>query len=109
MIAPENAVLIGDDSAALELPFSFILEANPFSILGTEVAARFTSQFPIRFDYLDTISGGNLSCQCHPSNEFIQSNFGELFTQDESYYIVESDPESYVYLGFRAEFDPVDF
>jgi mannose-6-phosphate isomerase class I len=109
LISPENGVLIGDESTALELPFTFMLEANPASILGTEVASHFANRFPIRFDYLDTISGGNLSCQCHPSNEFIQTTFGEPFTQDESYYVVESEPESIVYLGFRDDCDPVDF
>jgi mannose-6-phosphate isomerase class I len=109
LIAPENGVLIGDGQRCLELPFAFMLAGAPVAFLGVDVAALFENQFPIRFDYLDTMLGGNLSCQCHPSSEFIRGHFGERFTQDESYYIVESEPNSSVYLGFREDRSPADF
>jgi hypothetical protein len=109
LITPENGMLVGDERGSLELPFAFMLAGAPVAFLGVDVAALFENQFPIRFDYLDTISGGNLSCQCHPSSEFIRGHFGERFTQDESYYIVESGQNSYVYLGFREDRSQADF
>jgi mannose-6-phosphate isomerase class I len=109
LIAPENGVLVGSDSAALELPFPFMVAQEPEAYLGESVARRFGYNFPIRFDYLDTIAGGNLSLQCHPSDDFIRGQFGEPFTQDETYYIHDCEEGSTVYLGFRDGADLPDF
>ena len=109
LIAPENGVLVGNDSAALELPFPFIIAQEPAAYLGGHVASTFGCSFPIRFDYLDTIDGGNLSVQCHPSDGFIRSQFGEPFTQDETYYIHDCEKGSTVFLGFREDADLPEF
>ena len=61
---------------------------------------RFGAEFPIRFDFLDTIEGQNLSLQVHPLMEYIKSHFGMTYTQDESYYILDADGGG-IYLGLK--------
>lgn len=105
LIAPENGILLGNQEQDIECAFDYLLWAETDAVLGVPVAARYGSYFPIRFDYLDTIGGTNLSCQVHPRVDYIRDHFGEPFTQDETYYIVSSKPGSRVYLGLRDEAD----
>jgi mannose-6-phosphate isomerase class I len=78
----------------------------PRALLGEKVHARFGAEFPIRFDFLDTIGGQNLSFQVHPVTEYIQQQFGMHYTQDESYYILEAQPDAVVYLGTKTGIEP---
>lgn len=108
LISPENGIVLESDALALEVPFDTLLFHDSFAVLG-ESAARFGPEFPIRFDFLDTFQGGNLSIQVHPRPDYIRHNFGERFTQDETYYILDCEPGSDVYLGFRDDIDPASF
>jgi len=100
-IPEENSLLIDFGKTTLEIPSVNLVFYKPVELLGDAVHGRFGDEFPIRFDFLDTMDGGNLSLQVHPLTEYIQQNFGFPYTQDESYYLMDAKEDAVVYLGTK--------
>jgi mannose-6-phosphate isomerase class I len=107
-VPEENSLLLGFGDLRLELPSIDLVFDQPRALLGQAVHARFGDEFPIRFDFLDTIGGGPLSFQVHPLTDYIQRHFGMPYTQDESYYLLDATPEASVYLGLREGVDSAE-
>lgn len=101
-VPEENSILLDFGSCIMELPAMDLTLTKPRSLLGERVHARFGAEFPIRFDFLDTVGGQNLSLQVHPLTEYIQEKFNMRYTQDESYYILDASKDSHVYLGVKT-------
>ncbi len=100
-VPEENSLLLKVDGVEFEMPSVNLVYVKSKELLGEPVESRFGKEFPIRFDILDTIGGGNLSLQVHPTTQYVQDNFGLHYTQDESYYVLDAEENSFVYLGFK--------
>lgn len=105
-VPEENSLLFDYDGVKFELPAMDAVLYQPKELLGEKVYARFGAEYPMRFDFLDTMEGQNLSLQVHPLTEYIKKNFGMPYTQDESYYILDAKEDAYVYLGLKEHIDP---
>ncbi|GLY74084.1 class I mannose-6-phosphate isomerase [Actinoallomurus iriomotensis] len=106
LIAPEAGILVEDESGArVEVPFQLLCVRHPRDLLGEEVHRRFGTSFPIRFDYLDTMGGGNLSLHCHPREQYMREVFGWPYTQHETYYVTASEAGAQVLLGLTEHAD----
>jgi mannose-6-phosphate isomerase class I len=104
-VPEENSLLLGFGDVRVEIPSINLVFQHPRQLLGDAVHGRFGTEFPIRFDFLDTMNGGNLSFQVHPLTEYIQEKFGMNYTQDESYYLLDATEEGTVYLGMKEDLD----
>ncbi|PJN36295.1 hypothetical protein CG747_34285 [Streptomyces sp. CB02959] len=107
LIAPEAGVLVGDGpEAEVELPFQLLCVLHPVEFLGAAVHEEFGTSFPIRYDYLDTVEGGNLSLHLHPRAEYMRTRFGWPYTQHETYYVTAtSGDDPRVHLGLQQDAD----
>ncbi len=106
-VPEENSLLLGFGVERVEIPALDLVLAHPKKLLGERVYERFGAEFPIRFDFLDTVGGGNLSLQVHPLTSYIREHFGMNYTQDESYYLLDAEEDASVYLGLKEGIDPV--
>ncbi len=105
-VPEENSLLFAFGETLFETPAINVVFAQPEKLLGKKVYEAFGAEFPIRFDFLDTMDGGNLSLQVHPLKEYIREKFGMAYTQDESYYILDAKDGAYVYLGLKEKIVP---
>ena len=84
LIVPENGLIFRSSGRMLEVSFDTVMFQAGERVVGKE-------------------------CQCHPQREYIRKNFGEVLTQEETYYILDTTPDSVVYLGFKEDIVPEKF
>jgi mannose-6-phosphate isomerase class I len=104
-VPEENSLYLDVQGCRFEMPSNNLVFYRPQQVLGKPVQARFGDEFPIRFDFLDTMGGGNLSLQVHPTTQYIRETFGMPYTQDESYYLLDAEEGATVFLGLKTGVD----
>lgn len=104
-VPEENSLCFDFGGQMVEVPALALVHEQPEALLGKDVVERFGAEFPIRFDFLDTVGGGNLSLQVHPLQAYIAEHFGMAYTQDESYYLLDAGDDAVVYLGLKPGID----
>ena len=73
-------------------------------VLGTRSAAF--DDFPVLVKFIDAAKP--LSIQVHPDDAYAQAH-GEPFGKNEMWYILEAQPDAYLYLGFDREYTEAEF
>ncbi|MGL5021061.1 MAG: class I mannose-6-phosphate isomerase [Mycoplasmatales bacterium] len=104
-VLEENSINISVNGHNINIPGMNLLYYDPMKLVGENVLNKFGVEYPIRFDFLDTMNGQNLSLQVHPLKEYINENFNMKYTQDESYYILDCEENTNVYLGIKEGVD----
>lgn len=105
-VPEENSLCLQVGGQLFEMPANNLVFGQTRALLGGPVEARFGQDFPIRFDFLDTMGGGNLSLQVHPTVQYIRDTFGMWYTQDESYYLLDAEDGATVFLGLKDNVAP---
>lgn len=107
-VPEENSLYLKVGEELFEMPANNVVFYQTRALLGAPVEARFGQDFPIRFDFLDTMGGGNLSLQVHPTTQYIRDTFGIYYTQDESYYLLDATEGATVFLGLKTGVNPTE-
>jgi mannose-6-phosphate isomerase class I len=105
-VPEENSLFMNYGKVRVEIPSVNLIFQQPEKVLGEDIYTTLGPEFPIRFDFLDTMEGGNLSLQVHPSVQYIREQFGMTYTQDESYYMLDVEEDAIVYLGLKNNIEP---
>lgn len=104
-VPEENSLILATEVDEFEMPAQNLVLLYPKELMGEKVYGKYGKDFPIRFNLLDTVGGQNLSLQVHPTLDYAYRNFGAKYTQDESYYVLDTDGDAKVYLGVKDNVD----
>lgn len=100
-VPEENSIILSNTTKEIEMPAQNLVLLYSVELLGKKVVGQYGKDFPIRFNLLDTMGGQNLSLQVHPTLDYAYREFGAKYTQDESYYVLDTEGDAKVYLGVK--------
>ena len=78
----------------------------PEAMLGKAVAKQHDNQLPILVKFIDT--DDDLSVQVHPNDDMAHRMHSER-GKTEMWYVINAQPESYIYAGFKEELTPEEY
>ena len=84
-----------------EFPANDLIEYDPKKVLGPQLWHLYGYRCPFHTNFLDTVGGGNLSLQVHPTMSYSQETFNSPWGHYESYYILDGKEDAAVYLGTK--------
>lgn len=76
------------------------------ALLGNRVMAEYGNEFPLLFKFIDARQ--DLSVQLHPDDELARERH-DSFGKTEMWYIVDTDPEARLIIGFDREMDKAQY
>ena len=83
-----------------------VIASDPASFLGEAVAKRYDGKLPLLVKFIDAAQ--DLSIQVHPDDEMAMREHGKM-GKSEMWYIIDAQPGSYLYAGFREEVSPEEY
>ncbi len=83
-----------------------LIELYPNEFLGSEVVARFGTEFPLLFKFLDAKQ--DLSIQLHPNDELAKKRHNS-FGKTEMWYVMQADENARLIVGFKENSNPEEY
>ena len=83
-----------------------VISRHPEEILGKQVARKYNNQLPLLTKIIEARQ--DLSIQVHPNDEMAKREHNKL-GKSEMWYILEAEPGSYLYAGFKQHITPEEY
>ena len=83
-----------------------VISRRPEEILGKQVAKKYNNQLPLLTKIIEAHK--DLSIQVHPNDEMAKREHNKL-GKSEMWYILEAEPGSYLYAGFKQHITPEEY
>ena len=83
-----------------------VISEQPEAILGKAVSDQYQGQLPLLVKFID--AKRDLSIQVHPDDAMAQREHGKM-GKSEMWYIIDAQPGSYLYAGFKKEISPEEY
>jgi len=103
-VAGSESVIANGPWAGQKL--SDIIAQYPQEILGREVAEKYNNQMPLLTKIIDAKQ--DLSIQVHPNDEMAKRVHNK-FGKSEMWYILDAEPGSFLYAGFKEKITPEEY
>ena len=87
-------------------PLDQVIRNHPKEILGSLVYAKFGTEFPLLFKFIDARE--DLSIQVHPNDDLAWKRH-KSFGKTEMWYVMQADAGSRIIVGFNHKTSPAEF
>ncbi|MEQ8551819.1 MAG: hypothetical protein RIC06_03940 [Cyclobacteriaceae bacterium] len=104
-----NNVLFKFQNILFESPAINLIFFDPMKILGKNVFRKYGLDFPIRYNFIDTLDFEDLNLYTFPGIDRVRDLIDGYYQHSECYYAMESGPQSRVSLGLKQGISPEYF